>query len=78
MTGQLTINDTVVRFAIDQNVSYNRANSHRLSAVCACGVQFVSLACSDKVSKYGLGFIRQRFQTHQAEGSCRLVTTSDK
>ena len=72
--GVLEVEGTTVSYAVAWNVSLNRANPHRMTATCECGVRFVSLACSNKVSRYWESHLRQAFQRHKASGYCRLVT----
>lgn len=54
-------------WSLSRNVSLNRANPHRLTATCACGTQFLRMACSDRVDRYRAVWVREAFQRHLTE-----------
>ena len=64
------INGVLVRYHIIWNVSHNRANPHRLSATCACGIEFLQMACSNRVGvdRYRNRWLKESLQGHLASG----------
>ena len=67
------IDGVTVTYQLARNVSRNRANPHRLTATCVCGVEFLRVGCSNRVDRYLAGWLREQLRRHRTSGYCGLT-----
>ena len=76
--GTVVLGDVPVTYSFVVNASANRANPHRLTATCVCGVTFLQCGCSDRTARNLETVLRQGLARHQASGYCEIEQHSER